>query len=98
MSYGVLKEHGIDTPDLAAFIGTTAKGTIVTLESCWTMPDGFAPQIDFPIEIIGEKGAAHVDLFPHDLTVHTTRSTAIDHSLGVTDYADHVSGWWMNSV
>jgi len=70
----------------------------VVLETAWNLPDGFAPNIDFCVQIIGEAGVIQADLFPHDLNVYDTRAMSVDHSFGTIGPRGYGAGWWQESV
>lgn len=95
---GILRKEGIETPDLAVFLGRTASGTVVNLESTWALPESYSPNIDFCLQIVGEEGACQVDLFPHDLNVYGESAQAFDYSFKGVDYAGTPAGWWGSSV
>jgi len=84
--------------DVVAVLAELRNGATVALESAWHLPVGFAPQIDFRVEVITEGGALQADLFPHDLQLFTTEAQALDHSFGVRDVAGRLVGWWQQSV
>ncbi|MEW6357827.1 MAG: Gfo/Idh/MocA family oxidoreductase [Planctomycetota bacterium] len=96
-SYGVLKRRGLNTPDTVVAMLTFDNGAVVTMDASWIMPDGFAPEIDFGIEIIGDKGAIYADLYPRDLMMYGKRAKGLDHSSGPVDPLGRTLSWWMNS-
>lgn len=96
-SYGALRKRGLDTPDTVAAMLTFDNGAVVTMDASWTMPDGFAPSIDFRLEVLGEKGALYADLYPRDLMAYDTGTHGLDHSMGPADPFGRTLGWWLNS-
>jgi len=86
------------SPDVVAVLAELGNGAAAVLESAWHLPVGFAPQIDFRVEVIGEQGVLQADLFPHDLQLFTTEARALDHTFGVRDVAGRLVGWWQDSV
>jgi len=97
-SKGVVAQHAPGVPDLCVCLATMESGCHVVLETAWNLPEGFAPNIDFTVQIIGDGGVIQADLFPHDLNVYDTRAQSIDHSFGVTGPRGHQAGWWQESV
>jgi predicted dehydrogenase len=96
---GVVSERAQGVPDLCSALCTMGNGTSVHLESCWTMPDGYSGDIDFALEVIGEEGAIHADLFPHDLQLHQhDASRAQDYSMSVALASGKTIGWWEEST
>jgi predicted dehydrogenase len=97
-SRGVVAETAPGVPDLCVCLATTATGCHVVLETAWHLPEGFAPNIDFMLQVIGESGVIQSDLFPHDLNLYAERAESLDHSFGVTSARGHGVGWWQESV
>ena len=95
---GAVAQHAAGVPDVCACLATTRSGCHVALETAWNLPEGFAPNIDFFIEIIGDEGAIQTDLFPHDLNVYGTDARSIDHTFGVSGHRGCGVGWWQESV
>lgn len=86
-------------PDLVIASCVTDAGTLVNLESCWSLPDGYAQDIDFFVQIIGSKGVVQADLFAHDLWVHTPERSGVDnYAMGVEMPSGHLVAWWAESV
>lgn len=97
--HGVVEAWAPGVPDTVTALCATAAGATVSLESSWIMPDAYFGDIDFALEVIGEQGAIHADLFPHDLQLHRAESArAQDYSLGVTLPDGHLMGWWEEST
>jgi predicted dehydrogenase len=95
---GVLSSRGINTPDAVIAMLTFDNGAVVTMDANWIMPRGFAPQIDFRLELIGEKGAIYCKLRSDDLMHYTTRAQALDYDVASADPLGFVHGWWNDSV
>ena len=73
----VLKNRGIDTPDLYSAIVQFEGEKVANLESCWTLPNSFPSVgwgrwfglgIDFKLELIGSNGAMYLDVMPNVMT------------------------------
>jgi len=98
--YGTVEETlGAHTPDVVSALGTLSNGSTILLESAWILPDAYASPVDFGIELLGEGGCIHSDLFPHDLQCSTQeQSGAVDHSSDVTGPLGKAQGWWSESV
>jgi predicted dehydrogenase len=96
--YGVLAARGIETPDSVVAVLSFEGGATVTMDANWIMPEGFAPRIDFPIELIGRKGAAYADLRSHDLMLYGEGARSVDYDFSSHDPLGRVGGWWFDSV
>ncbi|GAA2584266.1 Gfo/Idh/MocA family oxidoreductase [Dactylosporangium fulvum] len=59
--HGVLREHGIDTPDAVQAQIRFAGGAVATLEACWTYPDTFPTMTDSFLELIFADAVVHLD-------------------------------------
>jgi len=97
-TYGVLSGRGIDTPDAVVAMLTFDHGTVVTMDANWIMPRGFAPEIDFRIELIGEEGSIYSNLRSDDLMLYSAEARALDYGIGTADPLGRVHGWWLDSV
>lgn len=97
-AYGVLRSQGTNTPDSVVAMLHFKDGATATMDANWIMPRGFAPQIDFAIELIGQKGAIYSKLRSDDLMLYTKRARALDYNLGAVDPLGVVRGWWYESV
>jgi predicted dehydrogenase len=95
---GAVAQHAPGVPDVCVCLATTKSGCQVVLETAWNLPEGFAPNIDFFVEIIGDAGVIQTDLFPHDLNVYAARAESIDHTFGVAGARGFGVGWWQESV
>lgn len=61
----VLREKGIDTPDLFTSILKFKRGGIANLENGWILPETAPNVFDFKVEIIGTQGALYIDTSHH---------------------------------
>ena len=73
-------------------------GVTAGLESAWILPDSYPANVNFEIEIIGERGCIHSDLFPRDLLVCADEALVVDYSFDVPGPLGNVQGWWAESV
>jgi predicted dehydrogenase len=94
----VLKSRGINTPDAVVAMLRFDNGAVVTMDANWIMPDGFTQDIDFRLEVIGERGAIYAPLRSDDLMLYTSRAVSLDYDLGPVSPLGVVQGWWYNSV
>lgn len=98
-SFGAVEKLAPGVPDLVIASCVTDAGTLVSLESCWSLPDGYAQDIDFFLQIIGSEGVVQADLFAHDLWVHTPERSGVDnYAMGMEMPSGHMVGWWAESV
>lgn len=58
---GVLQKTGIKNFDAVHALISFNNGTILDLESCWTLPESFPIPFDFKMELIGSKGVLNID-------------------------------------
>jgi len=97
-AYGAVAHTAPGVPDLSVSLATLASGCRVVLETAWNLPEGFAPNIDFFVQVIGDAGCIQADLVPHDLNVYDSSAMALDHSFDVTGPRGYGAGWWQESV
>jgi predicted dehydrogenase len=95
---GVLAGQNIDTPDAVVAMLGFGDGATAVMDANWVMPRGFAPEIDFRLELIGEKGAFYADLRSIDMMLYTDGAKAVDYDLGKADPLGRTTGWWYRSV
>ncbi len=95
---GAVARTAPGVPDLCVCLATLRSGCRVVLETAWNLPEGFAPNIDFRVQVIGEAGCIQADLVPHDLNVYDSGAAAVDHSFDVTGPRGYGAGWWQESV
>lgn len=95
---GAVAEHVPGVPDLVVCLATMESGCQVVVETAWNLPEGFSPNIDFPVQVIGDKGILQADLFPHDLNLYTDAARSLDHTFDVVGPRGHGAGWWQESV
>jgi len=95
---GVLSSQGLDTTDTVIAVMQFENGAVVNMDANWIMPEGFAPRIDFSLEIIGRKAAIYCKLRSDDLVLHGKKATALDYGLDAVDPLGVVHGWWYESV
>jgi predicted dehydrogenase len=95
---GVLAAAGHDTPDAVVAVLGFADGATAVMDANWVMPRGFAPEIGFRLELIGEKGVVYADLRSNDMMLYTKSARAVDYDLGAADPLGNVTGWWYRSV
>lgn len=61
-NYGVLREKGLDVPDVWAYIVRFANGGIGNIENAWILPNTVPGYGDFRSEIIATKGVYYTTL------------------------------------
>ena len=64
---GVLKERGIDVPDLYQSILEFRSGVVATIENNWVIPNSHPAVNDFKVNILGSKGMINMDLTNNQL-------------------------------
>jgi len=97
--FGAVAEMAPGVPDLVSASCTTEAGTLVNLESCWSLPDGYAQEIDFFLQVLGTEGTLQMDLLAHDLWVHTAERGGVeDYTMAAEMPSGHLAGWWPESV
>ncbi len=95
---GVLAARGIDVPDSVVAMLHFEGGAVAALDANWIMPKGFAPQIDFSLELIGTEGAVYCQLRSNDMVHYGKRARAVDYNIGTENPLGTVQGWWYDSV
>jgi len=97
-AYGAVAQHAPGVPDLCVCLAPMRSGCRAVLETAWNLPEGFAPNIDFFAQVIGDAGVVQADLVPHDLNVYDSRAASVDHTFDVTGPRGYGAGWWQESV
>jgi len=97
-SDGAVARTAPGVPDLCVCLATMRSGCRAVLETAWNLPDGFAPNIDFTVQIIGDGGVVQAELYPHDLNVYDARAESVDHTFDVPGARGFAIGWWQESV
>ncbi len=97
-NYGVLSSQGLNTPDTVIAVLTLDNGATVVMDANWIMPKGFAPNIDFTLELIGEKGAIYSKLRSGDVMLYADRPSNLNYAGGAVDPLGTTRGWWLDSV
>ncbi len=63
----VLRNHGLDVPDIYQAILEFSKGTVASLECNWIIPNSNPGYNDFKVNILGSKGMINMDLTHNQL-------------------------------
>lgn len=97
---GILQKMGVDTPDLHVAIAEFSKGTVVTFENVWILPQSQPIVFDFKVEIIGSKGAVYLDPSHHGaVKKHTGGNLSFGDITGVTPTGNsRVGGFVLESI
>lgn len=61
-NYGVLRNRGLDVPDVWTYIIKFANGAIGSIENAWILPASLPGYGDFRSEIVAEKGVYYTQL------------------------------------
>lgn len=64
---GVLKELGVDVPDMYLTTLEFSKGAIAHMENGWITPNGNTNVNDFRCSVLGDKGQVNLDLSSHNM-------------------------------
>jgi predicted dehydrogenase len=75
---GVLRDRGIDVPDMYQAILEFESGGIASIENGWICPSGLGYVNDHKFNILGEKGMFNVD-FSHNSLLERYREDRSDH-------------------
>lgn len=74
----VLKEKGIDVPDLYQSILEFRSGIVATIENNWIVPNSNPSVNDFKVNILGSRGMINMDL-THNQMIERYLETQSDH-------------------
>ncbi len=82
----VLKEAGVDTPDLFQYILELSSGATAMVENCWVVNESSPSVFDFQCEFIATKGTAYVNA-SHNRTVeiYSDKGTQLPDVSGAPD-------------
>jgi len=94
----VLAKKGMPTSDTAMFVGALSNGGHVFLGSSWIFPEAYAPDIDFRIRVLGDKGLFEVQMHPQDMVVHADRTETVNYQYPYLDHRGHRDNWWAEST
>ncbi|MHB0879030.1 MAG: Gfo/Idh/MocA family protein, partial [Anaerolineae bacterium] len=94
----LLAARGLPTSDTALFVATLSNGGHAFLGSSWIFPEAYAPDIDFRLRLLGDRGLFEVQMHPHDMWLHTDKSHTLNYSYGYLDHRGHMSHWWTDST
>ncbi len=73
---GILQSMGVDTQDLHVAVVEFKKGTVVTLENLWILPETEPMVFNFKFEMVGSKGAMYINTSDHRAVQKYTQQNA----------------------
>jgi predicted dehydrogenase len=89
MAWGARKEQGV--PDTQYLIVTMDDGVVVTIGAGWSLPPGYPNSASTWIEVIGTKGALHLDASHRDIVLNTMdKGVQFPLSTMPGEFVDHV--------
>jgi len=94
----LLRQRGLETSDTAMFVCELSNGGHAFLGASWVFPEGYGPDIDFRLRLLGNCGLFEVQMHPHDMLLHTDRSRTINYTYSYLDHRGHMSHWWTDST
>ena len=62
---GLLRDRGVDTPDLFVTLVDFEGGALAVIENLWILPDSSAALIDHKCQVIGDRGMVSIDPTHH---------------------------------
>ena len=92
----VARESRQHVPDTAIYLLNMVKGTIVTLESSWALPESFPSDVDIEMTFVGEEGMLRTPL-SSGVARFTGRHTSVRWDLDAVRFDGTVEGWWYTS-
>ncbi|MEM7538402.1 MAG: Gfo/Idh/MocA family oxidoreductase [Chloroflexota bacterium] len=97
---GILQGMGIDTQDFHVAIAEFSRGTVVTFENAWILPQSQPIIYDFKLEILGSEGAIYLDPSHHGaVKMHVNGKLAYGDITGVTPTSDlRIGGFVLESI
>jgi predicted dehydrogenase len=89
MAWGAREEQGV--PDTQYLIVTMDDGVVVTIGAGWSLPPGYPNSASTWIELIGTKGALHMDASHRDIVLNTMdKGVQFPLSTMPGEFVDHV--------
>ena len=82
--HGIMKELGVDTPDIYLTTVEFARGGIAHMENGWITPNGNGNANDFKCSVLCTKGQVSIDASSHNLIRVVTEDKAITPDILVT--------------
>ena len=98
---GVLREKGVDAPDIHVAIVEFERGAVVTLENSWILPETEPNVFNLKMELLGSDGAMYINTSDHRTVEKYTRDeVSLPDTLGFTLDADsaRLSGFVLEAI
>ncbi|MCY3833847.1 MAG: Gfo/Idh/MocA family oxidoreductase [Chloroflexi bacterium] len=98
---GVLRELGIDTQDFHIAIVEFERGTVVTLENSWILPESEPNVFNFKMELLGSDGALYINTSDHRMVeMYSGADHSLPDTLGLIRDADsgRLSGFVLQAI
>jgi len=96
---GILKELGVDTPDIYLTTIEFLKGGVAHMENGWVTPNGNTNINDFRCSVLCTKGMINMDLSSHNLIEEVTEEKSITPDILVSNMVfDHCKGLSYESI
>lgn len=74
---GVLKEHGIESPDCFQTILEFSNGAVFTMENSWVLPESQPNTFDYRFNLVGSKGAVKINVAQNDAIIKYSGKHAV---------------------
>ncbi len=94
---GVLREAGIDTADFHVATVEFRRGTVALFEHAWILPRSHPTVKDLKLEVLGSRGAIHVD-GSHNRTLELYSERAVYPDLLAPPTGPHLTGFVLDSI
>ncbi len=97
---GILQKLGVDTADFHVAIAEFSRGTVVTFENAWILPQSQPMVYDFKVELLGSDGAIYLDSSHHAaFQLHAGGRLSYGDVLGTTPASDlRIGGFVMEAI
>ncbi len=97
---GTLTSLGVDTQDFHVAIAEFSRGSVVTFENSWILPQSQPVVFDFKLDISGSTGAINLDMSHHAAaTIHTAGGMSYGDITGTSPTSDRrIGGFMLESI
>jgi predicted dehydrogenase len=96
---GILQNLGVNAPDFHVAIAEFSRGTVVTFEHAWILPQSQPMVYDFKLELLGSEGAIYVDSSHHGaFTLHAGGHMSYGDVLGTAPTSDKRAGGFVSEA
>jgi predicted dehydrogenase len=84
-------------PPATAYVGRLEGGALVSLASCWTLPEGLPSTGEMAIEVIGASGSTRLDFAARPVEVYLGNARNVGWDFATQREDGILHGWWIDA-